>query len=80
MSVILKIDEKVKAIIDLLPEGYSENDFYEKFVEVYPKDYEKCRKVFLAEERQTKPGKTHPMQDPEKHIKNALKSYQSRNK
>ena len=47
---------------------------------MHPEDYEKCRKKFLAEERKTKPGKTHPMQNPEKHIKNALRSYLSRNK
>ena len=47
---------------------------------MYPKDYERCRKKFLVEESKTKPGKTHPMQNPEKHIKNALRSYLSRNK
>lgn len=33
---------------------------------------------YLEEERKTKLGKTHPMQHPDKHIKNALKSYLSR--
>lgn len=78
MSVILKVDEKVKEVIDSLPDGFTEDDFYAKFVEMYPQDYEKCQRRFLAEERKTKPGKTHPMQNPEKHIKNALKSYLSR--
>lgn len=80
MNVILKVDEKVKSVIDTLQEDYSEDDFYTRFVEMHPEDYEKCRKKFLAEERKTKPGKTHPMQNPEKHIKNALRSYLSRNK
>lgn len=80
MSVILKVDEKVKLVIEMLSEDYSEDDFYEKFVDMYPKDYEKCMKRFLAEERKTKPGKAHPMQHPKKHIINALKSYLSRNK
>lgn len=76
----MKVDEKVKSVIETLQEGYSEDDFYTRFVEMYPKDYERCRKKFLVEESKTKSGKTHPMQNPEKHIKNALRSYLSRNK
>lgn len=78
MSVILKVDEKVGHVISLLPEGYSENEFLDKFKEIYPEDYSKCMKKFLTEERKTKPGKTHPMQHPDHHIKSALRSYLSR--
>ena len=42
MSVILKVDEKVKSIIDKLPEGYSDDDFLDAFKKEYPKDYQKC--------------------------------------
>ena len=80
MSVILKVDEKVKSVIDTLQEGYSEDDFYTQFIKMYPEDYEKCKRKFLTEERKTKPGKTHPMQNPEKHIKHALRSYLSKSK
>lgn len=78
MSVILKVDEKVQNIISLLPENYSEKDFLEKFIATYPSDYRKCWNRYLKEERQTKPGKSHPMQHPDKHIINALKSHLSR--
>lgn len=78
MSVISKVDEKVQNIISLLPENYSEKDFLEKFIATYPDDYGKCWNKYRKEERQTKPGKSHPMQHPDKHIKNALKSYLSR--
>jgi hypothetical protein len=78
MSVILKIDEKIQVILGILPEGYSEEEFVDKFIETYPNDYKKANAVFLKEERKTKPGKTHPMQPPRKHIANALKSYLSR--
>lgn len=78
MSVISKVDEKVQNIISLLPENYSEEDFLEKFIATYPADYKKCWNKFMEEERLTKPGKSHPMQHPNKHIINALKSYLSR--
>lgn len=78
MSVISKVDEKVQNIISLLPENYSEKDFLEKFIATYPADYKKCWNRFMEEVRRTKPGKSHPMQHPNKHITNALKSYLSR--
>lgn len=78
MSVILKVDEKVAQILSMLPENYSEKDFLEKFIATYPNDYRKCWNRFLKEVVKTKPGKSHPMQHPDKHIKNALKSYLSR--
>lgn len=78
MSVIFKVDEKVSNVISMLHEGFSENEFVEKFRQVYPDDYAKCMKKFLKEERHTKEGKTHPMQHPDHHIKAALRSYLSR--
>lgn len=78
MSVILNVDEKVQDIIESLEEGYAEDDFYDAFIRKYPDDYKKVRAKYLAEERKTKEGKTHPMQSPETHIKHALSSYLSR--
>lgn len=80
MSVILNVDEKVQNILSRLPESYSEDEFLALFKKQYPKDYEKCMKRFLEEERKTKPGRKHPMQHPDKHIKAALRSYLSRKK
>lgn len=78
MSIIRNVDDKVAEVIKLLPNDYSEENFLVKFKEIYPEDYEKCRKKFLKEERNTKPGKSHPMQHPDHHIKAALRSYLSR--
>lgn len=78
MSVILKVDEKVEHVLNLLPENYTEDDFLLKFKATYPKDWDKCMAKFIKEERHTKPGKSHPMQHPDHHIKAALRSYLSR--
>lgn len=78
MSVIINVDSKVEYILSLLDNSYTEDEFLAKFKEIYPKDYEKCRKKFIKEEINSKNGKSHPMQHPDKHIKNALKSYISR--
>ena len=78
MSVIINVDSKVEYILSLLDNSYTEDEFLAKFKEIYPKDYEKCWKKFIKEEINGKNGKPHPMQHPDKHIKNALKSYISR--
>lgn len=80
MSVILKVDEKVQAILSMLPTNYTEDGFLKLFRKEHPKDYEKCIARFLKEERKTKPGRRHPMQHPDKHIIAVLHSYLSRNK
>lgn len=80
MSVISKVDEKVKHVISLLSDAYTEDDFLSKFKIIYPEDYKKCKTKFLKEERRAKPGKSHPMQHPNHHIKAALRSYLSRTK
>lgn len=80
MSVIINVDNKVEHILSLLGQFCSEDDFLSKFREIYPEDYEKCWRRYIKEERSTKKGKSHPMQHPDKHIKNALKSYISRKK
>lgn len=78
MSIITNVDEKVAYILSLLSEGYTENDFLQKFKKVHTDDYNKCMRKYLKEERHTKPGKSHPMQHPDHHIKTALRSYLSR--
>ena len=80
MSVITKVDEKVAHVISLLKDTYTEDDFLIRFKSIYAKDYDKCMLRFIKEERNTKPGKSHPMQHPDHHIKAALRSYLSRTK
>lgn len=80
MSVISKVDEKVKHVISLLSDSYTEDEFLSQFKLIYPEEYKKCMAKFLKEERNTKPGKSHPMQYPDHHIKAALRSYLSRTK
>lgn len=73
MAVITKKNEKISAIASLLDNGYSEDEFVDKFKEQYPKDWDKIVKSYEEHERKTKPGKTHPMPEPKQYLKNALK-------
>lgn len=47
MSAIFKVDEKVKYVISLLPDSYTD----EQFKTIYPEDYEKCMAKFAVRPR-----------------------------
>lgn len=72
MSVILKKDEKVEAVVSLLNENYSAEDFINKFKETYPDDWKKISANYNKHVRKTKPGKSIPMPEPTQYLKNAL--------
>ena len=48
MAVITKKDEKVKSVVESLSKGFSENDFIQKFKEMYEKDWKKRRQKILS--------------------------------
>ena len=72
MAVILKKEEKIEATINDLQEGFSPDEFVEKFKELYPSDWFKIEKSYHKHERDTKSGKYHPMPNPNQYLKNAL--------
>ena len=69
MTVIIKKDEKIAATAAALAENFSPDDFVEKFKELQPKDWAKIERSFRKHERDTKPGKSHPMPEPSQYIK-----------
>lgn len=70
MSVILKKDEKVAAVAAALAPGFSQDEFAEKFIELYPKHWERIQKAYRDHERKTKPGNSHPTPAPQQYLKN----------
>ncbi|HBQ06415.1 MAG: hypothetical protein H6999_10150 [Hahellaceae bacterium] len=72
MAVITKKDEKIAATVEQLEGSRSPDDFVAKFKELYPKDWARIEKSYRDHERKTKPGKSHPMPEPDQYLKNAL--------
>tara|TARA_R110002051_G_scaffold306845_2_gene377640 strand:- start:4045 stop:4284 length:240 start_codon:yes stop_codon:yes gene_type:complete len=72
MAVILKKDEKIENTISKLSEKYSFNEFKDKFIELYEKDWRRIEKAYNDHVRKTKEGKKIPMPEPEQYLKNAL--------
>ena len=72
--------DKIENVVGELNEGYSFDDFINKFQELYPKDWSKIEREHAKHERKTKPGKTHPMPEPIQYLKNALNVWNKKNK
>lgn len=80
MSVILKKDEKISAVVNSLGSSFSTEEFIVKFKELYPKEWSKIEKNYFEHENKTKLGKSHPMPEPTQYLKNALHVWQNKNK
>ncbi|EHN14503.1 MULTISPECIES: hypothetical protein [Clostridium] len=77
-SVVVKKEEKVTRIFNEHGLNISENEFIEIFKNEYPKDWNRINKVYEDEEKTTKPGKSHPMPEPIKYLKNTYKVYKKK--
>jgi len=73
MTVITKKNEKIQATVEALDRGFSQEQFIEKFKELFPKDWFRIEKNYQDHERKTKPGKSHPTPEPNQYLRNALK-------
>jgi hypothetical protein len=74
-QVVLKKAEKLKVVGAALPSGASAEDFAAKFKELYPKDWDNIVSRYKAHERLTKPGKSHPMPEPNQYLLNMAKGF-----
>ena len=73
MAVFSKKEEKVTAIFEAMENINDEQEFNDKFKATYPDDWNKVKATFNKEERDTKPGKNHPMPYPDIYLSNMYK-------
>jgi hypothetical protein len=74
-SVVPQKDKKVKAVFEALNGNHDEKLFAEKFKELYPKDWERIKRVYKEHESRNTRGKGHPMPEPDKYLSNMYKVY-----
>jgi len=71
-QVVLRKAEKLAAIDASLPPGSSPEAYADKFRETYPDDWQRIVSRYGKHERLTKPGKHHPMPNPEQYLLNMV--------
>ncbi|HUI33702.1 MAG TPA: hypothetical protein VLY84_08810 [Dysgonamonadaceae bacterium] len=80
MAVILKKDEKIGNVVNSLAKEFGIEDFIDKFIELYPKDYAKIKKTYAEHTKDLKLGKKQPMPNPKQYLTNALNVWTKANK
>ncbi|NMA49625.1 MAG: hypothetical protein GX947_07650 [Tissierellia bacterium] len=69
----MKAHEKIPKVIEALDQGFTDDEFIEKFQEMFPKEWQNVNRRYNQHERLTKEGKSHPMPEPKKYL--LLKSH-----
>jgi hypothetical protein len=72
-SVVVKKEEKVNHVFELIGKDCTLQEFREKFIEEYPKDWERIKQVFFEHEKKDVKHKGHPMPHPDKYMENMYK-------
>ena len=70
--------EKIKQVFQVLGFGHTEESFINTFKRLYPEDWQKIQDIWLYEEHCTPPGKKHPMQHPDVHMKEMYRNHKPR--
>ena len=73
MAVIVKKEEKVNKIFDIMANVHDEQEFKDKFKQMYPDDWKRIISTYNKEERRDVKGKGHPMPQPEIYLRNMYK-------
>lgn len=71
-AVVVKKEEKIANVFANMDNPDDINEFKSKFKEIYPNDWKRIINKYNEEERKTKPGKAHPMPEPEKYLENTF--------
>jgi hypothetical protein len=77
-SVFVKKEEKIASVVSSLPADFSDSQFLDAFIEKYPKEWARVQNVYMDHELRTKPGKSHPMPEPNKYLISALKTWKKK--
>lgn len=76
-QVVLNKKQKLKAVDEALPKDATLQTIVAKFKEMYPGDWDRIAARYKEHERKTKPGKSHPMPEPETYLLNMVKTYKA---
>lgn len=76
-QIIMKKEEKLPKVAAIMPVGFTDNDYVDVFKQVYSKYWDNIVKRYNEHEKLSKPGKGHPMAEPQKYLLNTSRKYLS---
>ena len=73
ISVVVKKEEKVNKVFDVMSDIHDMQEFKNMFKEMYPDDWKRIISTYNKEERKDTKGKGHQMPKPEIYLSNMYK-------
>ncbi|HWW38497.1 MULTISPECIES: hypothetical protein [unclassified Pedobacter] len=75
MAVLHRKEEKIEVVLSKLPKDYTDQQFVEKFIQLYSKDWGKIKANYIKHSQDKEPGTIITMPKPEIYLKQVLKAY-----
>lgn len=75
MAVLHRKEEKIEVVLSKLPKEYTDQQFVEKFIQLYSKDWGKIKANYIKHSQDKEPGTIITMPKPEIYLKQVLKAY-----
>ncbi|CAA0171907.1 hypothetical protein ACE1MK_12555 [Tenacibaculum maritimum] len=73
--MIIQQEEKFREVLSGIEGSPNEQNFFNKFLEVYPEDWKQLKITFSKFKRSKQFGKTIPLLQPEQALKKAIRSW-----
>jgi hypothetical protein len=75
MAVLHKKEEKIEAVLGMLPAEYEDKDFVDMFIKLYSKDWGKIKANYIKQSQDKVAGTIIKMPKPEVYLIQMLKIY-----
>jgi hypothetical protein len=77
MAILHRKEEKIKLVLEKLPANYTSEQFVEKFIQLYSKDWGKIKAAYNKQAQDKEPGTIITMPKPDLYLKQLLTIYLS---
>lgn len=78
MAIVSRKEEKIKVVLDELPENFTETQFVETFIKLYSRDWGKIKAQYLKQAQDKEEGTLITMPKPDQYLLSLLKTYKER--
>lgn len=78
MAILHNKEFKIATVLEKLPKKYNDEQFVEKFIKLYSKEWGKIKSAYIKQSQDKEPGTVINMPKPELYLKQLLKNYLNR--
>lgn len=75
MAILHNKEHKIATVIEKLPKKYTEDQFVEKFINLFSKEWGKIKSAYIKQSQDKEPGTVINMPKPDLYLKQLLKNF-----